>query len=110
MNTKLRNSLVITLVTTLLVLTGCKKDFDSPPITVLPAGNIITIDSLRKIYTSFDSTFVNDYSVYGTVTADELSGNLYKTIYIQDGTAGILLKLTASSDKTFFQEIKFVYL
>ncbi|MGE0561640.1 MAG: DUF5689 domain-containing protein [Flavobacteriales bacterium] len=103
MNTTLRNSLVITLVTTLLVLTGCKKDFDSPPITVLPVGNIITIDSLRKIYTSFDSTFVNDYSVFGTVTADEISGNLYKTIYIQDGTAGILLKLTASSDKTFFQ-------
>lgn len=103
MNTTFKNSLFVTLLTIIMVISGCKKDFDSPPITVLPAGNIITIDSLRKIYTSFDSTFVNDYSVYGTVTADELSGNLYKTIYIQDGTAGILLKLTASSDKTFFQ-------
>lgn len=103
MNTSFKNSLFITLVFTLLVFTGCKKDFDSPPITVLPEGNIITVDSLRKIYTSFDSTIVNDFSVFGTVTADELSGNLYKTIYIQDGTAGILLKLTASSDKTFFQ-------
>ncbi len=103
MNTTFKNSLFITLVSTLLVLTGCKKDFDSPPITVLPTGNIISIDSLRKMYTSFDSTIVNDFSVFGTVTADELSGNLYKTIYIQDGTAGILLKLTASSDKTFFQ-------
>jgi hypothetical protein len=86
-----------------LVLVGCKKDFDSPPITVLPQGNIITIDSLRKIYTSFDSTIVNDLSVFGTVTADEISGNLYKTIYIQDETAGILLKLTASSSKKFFE-------
>ena len=103
MNTTLRNSLVITLVTTLLVLTGCKKDFDSPPITVLPTGNIITIDSLRKIYTSFDSTFVNDYSVYGTVTADELSGNLYKTIYIQDATNAIQLSLTSSSSSLFFE-------
>lgn len=91
------------IIASALVLTGCKKDFDSPPITVLSAGNIITIDSLRKIYTSFDSTIVNDLSVYGTVTADEISGNLYKTIYIQDETAGILLKLTASSDKTFFE-------
>lgn len=103
MNTTLKNSLFVTLATTIMVLTGCKKDLDTPPISVLPTGNIITIDSLRKIYTFFDSTFVGDYSIYGTVTADEISGNLYKTIYIQDGTAGILLKLTASSDKTFFQ-------
>lgn len=102
MNTTIKYSLFAMIAST-LVLVGCKKDFDSPPITVLPQGNIITVDSLRKIYTAFDSTIVGDYSVFGTVTADELSGNLYKTIYIQDGTAGILLKLTASSDKTFFQ-------
>lgn len=94
---------LFTLLASTLVLVGCKKDFDSPPITVLSAGNIITIDSLRKIYTSFDSTIVNDLSVYGTVTADEISGNLYKTIYIQDETAGILLKLTASSSHSFFE-------
>ena len=98
----LKNSLFAIIAST-LVLVGCKKDFDSPPITVLPQGNIITIDSLRKIYTSFDSTIVNDLSVFGTVTADEISGNLYKTIYIQDETAGILLKLTTSSSKTFFE-------
>ncbi|MBI2280614.1 MAG: choice-of-anchor J domain-containing protein [Bacteroidetes bacterium] len=97
-----RNS-ILTLLIGSLALIGCKKDFDSPPVAVLPAGNIITIDSLRKIYTSFDSTIVNDLSVYGTVTADELSGNLYKTIYIQDETAGILLKLTASNSHSFFE-------
>lgn len=97
-----RNS-ILTLLIGSLALIGCKKDFDSPPVAVLPAGNIITIDSLRKIYTSFDSTIVNDLSVYGTVTADELSGNLYKTIYIQDETAGILLKLTESSSHSFFE-------
>lgn len=96
-------NIVLILIFGSLALVGCKKDFDTPPVAVLPTGNIITIDSLRKIYTSFDSTIVNDLSVYGTVTADEISGNLYKSIYIQDETAGILLKLTASSDKTFFE-------
>ena len=99
----IRKHSLFAIIASTLVLVGCKKDFDSPPINVLPAGNIITIDSLRKIFSSFDSTFVNDISVYGTVTADEISGNLYKVIYIQDETNGIQLDLTASSDKLFFE-------
>lgn len=102
MNMNFRNSILVLLIGSLAII-GCKKDFDSPPVAVLPQGNIITIDSLRKIYTSFDSTFVNDISVYGTVTADEISGNLYKTIYIQDATNAIQLSLTSSSSKLFFQ-------
>lgn len=99
----IKNTIFALIASSLVFIAGCNKDFDSPPINTLPEGNVISIDSLRKIYTSFDSTIVNDLSVYGTVTADEISGNLYKTIYIQDETAGILLKLTASSSKTFFE-------
>lgn len=101
MNKFIKNTLLISTIS--IAIFGCKKDFDTPPVAVLPEGNIITIDSLRKIYTSFDSTIVSNISVYGTVTGDEISGNLYKTLYIQDGTAGIFLKLTASSSTSFFE-------
>ncbi len=99
---KLKNALGA-LILVLVLLSGCKKDADFPPVNELPAGNIITIDSLRNIYTAVDSTFTEDISVYGIITADELSGNLYKSLYIQDETNGILLKLNASSDKSFFE-------
>ena len=92
----------VILLAAIVLISGCNKEFDSPPVATLPAGNIITIDSLRNIYTFFDSTFVDDISVYGVISADEVSGNLYKTIYVQDGTNAILLKLTASSSNTFF--------
>ena len=97
-----KNNILI-LLTCSLAIVGCKKDFDSPPVKVLPEGNIITIDSLRKIYTAFDTTITTDLSVYGTVTADEVSGNLYKVLYIQDGTNAIQLSLTSSSSRLFFQ-------
>jgi hypothetical protein len=90
------------LIAAITFFSGCNKEFDSPPIATLPEGNIITIDSLRNIYTFFDSTFVDDFSVYGVISADEVSGNLYKNLYLQDGTNGILLKLTSSSSNTFF--------
>lgn len=98
----IKNS-ILTLLIGSLALIGCKKDFDTPPVADLPAGNIITIDSLRKIYTAFDTTITVDLSVYGTVTADEISGNLYKVLYIQDATNAIQLELTASSSRLFFQ-------
>jgi hypothetical protein len=81
-----------------VVITGCEKDFDSPPIKELPEGNVLTIDSVRNIYTAFDTTIVGDYSVYGTVTADETFGNFYKELYIQDETNAIKLDLTSSGD------------
>ncbi len=99
----IRNIVGFALLTTTMLFTSCNKDFDTPPVSELPTGNIITIDSLKNIYTAFDSTITADISVYGIVSADELSGNLYKTIYVQDETDGILLKLTASSDKSFFE-------
>jgi hypothetical protein len=82
---------------TITVLVGCTKDPDFPPVKVLPEGNIISIDSVRNIYTAFDTTIVDDISIYGIITADESSANLYKELYIQDETNAIKLGLTSSS-------------
>jgi hypothetical protein len=76
--------------------TSCKKEYDSPPIKEIPVGNVITVDSLRSMFQGTSIKFTQDYSVYGIITADETSGNLYKTIYMQDGTGAINLRLLTS--------------
>lgn len=90
--------LTLLLIAMFAFLTACEKEFDTVPVKELPEGNIITIDSLRKIYTAFDTTIVGDISVYGVVTADAVTGNIYKELYIQDETNAIKLELLSSAD------------
>ena len=68
-----------------VMFTSCKKEYEIPPIPVLPVGDVYTIGDLLAMpaNTTFDTA-----SVYGIVTADEQSGNLYKTIFIQDRKTG----------------------
>ena len=73
-----------------VLFTSCKKEYEIPPIPVLPVGDVYTIGDLLAMpaNTSFDTA-----SVYGIVTADEQSGNLYKTIFIQDRNTGKAIEL-----------------
>jgi hypothetical protein len=95
--TTIKHILALLTLTTIL-LVGCKKDTDFPPVKELPEGNIISIDSLRNIYTAFDTTIVDDLSIFGVVTADESTGNIYKELFIQDETNAIKLGLLSSGD------------
>jgi hypothetical protein len=83
----------------LIVLASCKKEPDSPPIDTIQPSQIITIDSLRNWETMMGPTSITeDLSVYGIVTMDESSGNIYKQLYIQDHTGAIQVRLASSSD------------
>jgi len=79
------------LVMPALMFTACKKEYPEPPIQDLPVGTVYTIDSLVKMG-SHDFTG-EDASVYGIVTADEVSGNLYKVAFIQDRATGAAIEL-----------------
>jgi len=83
----------------IFILSGCNKDPVSPPITPIAAGDIISIDSLKRMYLAgnVDVNINYNLSVYGTVTADEVSGNIYKELFIQDATGGIQISMTSSS-------------
>lgn len=78
-----------------VVLSACKKEQDTPPLNTI--SSVITIDSLRNMYQGTPIRFTQDYSVYGTITADETDGNLYKNLFIQDGDAGLNMRLLTSS-------------
>ena len=95
--TTIKHILALLTLTTILFV-GCKKETDFPPVKVLSEENILTIDSVRNIYTAFDTLIVDDVSIYGIVTADESTGNIYKELFIQDETNAIKLGLLSSSD------------
>lgn len=86
------------MLATIVLITGCEKDFDSPPIKEVPIGSVLTIADVKAMLVPGQETyFTSDLSVYGVVTIDESTGNLYKETYIQDATGGLYLRFTASS-------------
>ena len=78
-----------------LSLFACKREYDSPPLNQLPENGIISIAQLRSM--AFPHKFVGDTSIFGVITMDEQTGNIYKNVYIQDTSgAGMNLRLLAS--------------
>jgi len=81
-------------------LSSCvKKDFDSPPDQSGYDPNLTVTKTIAQLIALGTSNveITTDEVIYGIVTADDRSGNLYKQIVIQDSTAGITLLLEANS-------------
>ncbi len=93
-----KNIFTILLVSSVALIAGCKKEFDSPQVQPIADGKILTIDSLRNLHGGSDYTFTESYSIFGIVTADATTGNIYKELFIQDETNAIKLSLTSSAD------------
>ena len=89
---------IISLISVIAIsmVVSCKKEYDSPPKKEIPVGMVITIDSLRNMFQGSSIHFNEDYSIYGVITADETSGNLYKNVFMQDATGAINLRLLTS--------------
>ena len=92
-----------------LMFPACKKEYPQPPIQDIPIGRIYTIEEILALESG--TVFTEDASVYGIVTADEQSGNFYKTAFLQDRATGaaIELFLTAPSGVRIGDSIR-VYL
>ena len=74
-----------------LMFSSCKKEYDRPPFDSLPIGEIVSIDSILSMESG--TVFTEDASVYGIITADEKSGNLYKAAFLQDRATGKAIEL-----------------
>ena len=81
--------LLLALVGTLF--TACKKEYPTPPIQDLPIGRVYTISEILALEPG--TVFNEDASVYGIITADEVSGNLYKAAFMQDRATGAAIEL-----------------
>ena len=74
-----------------MMFTACKKEYPEPPIQDLPVGTVYTIEDILNMEPG--TVFTEDASVYGIITADEVSGNLYKAAFMQDRATGKAIEL-----------------
>jgi len=91
---KLISVLLSLFLATVMMFSCVDDDFDTPPTSPIPIGEVKTISELKALF--LDQTIDVDMTVYATVTMDDKSGNIYKTAYIQDGDDAIALHLDAS--------------
>lgn len=93
-------------------LTSCiKDDFEQPPL--IPHAGLTankTIADLKATYAGVLDSIEQDWIISGVVVANDESGNFYKTIEIQDSTAGIELKLDRSYLYNNFQVGQLVFI
>lgn len=84
--------IVVSITTTFFF--SCKKEYDVPPLKKANDGEKITISAIKAKYKSnINYKFQNDSNLYCTVIADEVSGNLYKDVYVRDASGALHVKL-----------------
>lgn len=82
-----------------ILFVACKKKFDVPPVKQANDGARITIANLKAKYQmnpNQNYRFLNDSNLYCVITSDEVSGNLYKEVYVKDATGALHLRLVYS--------------
>lgn len=90
---------VVVLAFLVTSLSSCIKDnYDSPPVdgfdpNLTPTH---TIAELKAMYTGSRIELTDSILIAGVIAADDKSGNFYKSLVIQDSTAGILIRLDES--------------
>lgn len=106
---------LITIMGLSMYFTSCVKgDFDVPP-TIIPSFDIpvgdtlLTISQLKAMHTGTLDSIKNNYWIKGIIIGNDEFGNIYKTLYIQDGTGGILLSLNAKNMYMNYKQGQEVY-
>ncbi len=92
--------------------TSCiKEKFDEPPVTIprvdFQANK--TIAELKAMYSGGLESISDTIIIKGTVISSDEAGNIYKTLYIQDHTGGILIALDRTNLYTTFKPGQRVY-
>jgi len=105
----LRKIWVLLLVVPAIFISGCTKKFDVPPVEIpkfdLPSGaTIISIRQLKAMHSAggFESITDNLY-VTGKVISSDETGNIYKEMFIQDTSGGLLISLDNTSLYTTYR-------
>lgn len=91
----MKKRLFILLLLTGLVSSCIQNNFENPPSNGVDPDMTanITIAQLKALYFGTAIELDDSMIISGVVIADDKSGNLYKSIIIDDGTAGILIRM-----------------
>lgn len=98
---KLKNSFLLLTLAIFTLFTACvDQDFDIPPAPEVGEQfkNTIGIEELKTRHTIGETPtqITEDIAIKGIVIADDLSGNFFKQIVIQDETGGINIQINAT--------------
>ena len=89
--------LFVLLIAGTILIHGCvDKDFDAPDPLDIPIGEVHTIAELRQMFAAGGNQpikFTEDVTVFGVITMDATSGNIFRSAFLQDETAAINLRL-----------------
>lgn len=109
------NNKLFALLLMFAVLFSCEREYEAPPLTEPTyegANANITIAKLKSLYENISKpTLIDvDYRVKANVIGNDISGNIYKQVYIQDETGGINIGVDQNSIYTEFRVGQEVYI
>lgn len=87
----------------LLSAAACSDDFDDPQMSIPVAKHTpnMTIADFKAKYWQDDVNYIDtikeDIVIHGWVTSSDESGNIYKCMYITDGTAALSISINQNS-------------
>lgn len=94
---KLNRQLIIALVALIgLAFASCEREYDAPLLTEpnveIGDEGIITIAKYKEMFTSVPEEgkiIEEDFAIRAVVVGNDISGNIYKQIYVEDATGGL---------------------
>ena len=98
-----RINLYLSMLLLMVIAVGCSDEFDTPPMVVPTAEhkpNMSVADFKTKYWqdaNNYIDTIKEDVVIHGYVTSSDVSGNIYKTLYIQDETGGLAISINGNS-------------
>ena len=98
-----RFNFYLSLMLLLVFTAACSDEFDQPPMVIPTADHTpnMTIAEFKAKYwqdaVNYIDTVKEDIVIHGWVTSSDESGNIYKSLYISDGTAGINISINQNS-------------
>ena len=104
-----RFNFYLSLMLLLVFTAACSDEFDQPPMVIPTAQHTpnITIAEFKAKHWQDDRNYIDtikeDEVIHGWITSSDEEGNIYKQIYISDGTAGLTVSIDQSSIYTKYR-------
>ena len=98
-----RFNFYLSLMLLLVTAAACSDEFDDPAMAVPVAKHTpnMTIADFKAKYwqdaVNYIDTIKEDIVIHGWVTSTDVSGNIYKCLYICDGTAGLSISINQNN-------------
>lgn len=98
-----RINLYLSMLLLMVIAVGCSDEFDTPPMVVPTAKDKpnTTVAEFKEKYwqdvNNYIDTVKEDIVIHGFVTSSDASGNIYKSLYIQDETGGLAISINGNS-------------